>query len=124
MPEPKPGLWEIKISHVGGDGQTHGGVNRQCLDPATMAQGKQTADDYVKANCSKNQTRRTGDSWVNDLVCKSGGSVMTTHTVTAMQGDNSAYHTELSTTYDPPLAGQANSTTTLDGKWIGDCKPT
>jgi len=68
-------------------------------------------------------TQRAGDTWTNDLVCKSGGSVATTHTVTVMAGDG-AYHTSLTTTYDPPLAGSASSTTTVDGKWIGACQPT
>jgi Protein of unknown function (DUF3617) len=123
MPDMKAGLWEIKINHVGGDGQAHGGVTQQCLDSAAMAQAKVTAADYLKANCSKNKTQRAGDTWTNDLVCKSGGSIMTTHTVTAMVGDG-AYHTDLSTTFDPPVAGNANSTTTMDGKWISACKPT
>lgn len=113
------------MSHVGGDGQTHGGVTQQCLDQATMAQGKQTAADYVKANCSKNEIHRAGDIWTTDMVCKTGGSVMTTHSVTNMAGDDSAYHTDLATTFDPPSAGGGASTsTTVDGKWIGACKPT
>jgi hypothetical protein len=123
MPDMKPGLWEVKMTHHGGDGQTHGGVIQQCLDAAAMAQAKLTAASYMKANCSKNETQRAGDTWTNDLVCKSGGSVTTTHTVTAMVGDG-AYHTDLRTTYDPPLAGSANSTTVMDGKWISACKPT
>ncbi len=122
MPDMKPGLWEIKISHVGGNGATHGGTTQQCLDAAAMVQAKQTSADYVKANCSKNATTRAGDTWTNDLVCKSGAGVMTTHTVTAMIGDG-AYHTALSMTEDPPAAGGASSTT-MDGKWIGVCKPT
>ena len=118
----KPGLWEIKMSHTG-NGQTHAGVTQQCLEAGAMAKAKLTGADYLKANCSKNQIARTGDTWTNDLVCKSGGSIMTTHTVTAMVGD-AAYHTDLSTTFDPPVAGDASSTTTMDGKWIGPCKPT
>ena len=123
MPDMKAGLWEIKVNHVGGDGQTHAGVTQQCLDAAQMAQSKVTAADYVKANCSKNETQRAGDTWTNDLVCKSGESVMTTHTVTTMVGDG-AYHTEHTLTVDPAVAGDATSTTTMDGKWIGACKPT
>jgi hypothetical protein len=88
-----------------------------------MAEAKVTAANYVKANCSKNAIQRAGDTWTNDLVCKSGGSVMTTHTVTAMVGDG-AYHTDLETTFDPPMGGNAHTTTTVDGKWIGPCKPT
>jgi hypothetical protein len=122
MPDMKAGLWEIKVNHVSGDGQTHAGVTQQCLDAAQMAQAKVTAADYVKANCSKNETQRAGDTWTNDLVCKSGGAVMTTHTVTAMVGDG-AYHTQHTMTLDPPLAGESSGTTTMDGKWIGACKP-
>lgn len=123
MPDIKPGLWEITMSHTSGAGVGHGGVTQQCLDKATMDQSRKTAADYVKANCSRNETHRDGNTWTNDLACRSGGKSMVTHTVTALAGDG-AYHTELTTTYDPPIAGQATSATTMDGKWIGDCKPT
>jgi hypothetical protein len=122
MPDMKPGLWEIHMNHTSGAGEGHGGVTQQCLELAAMAQAKKTAADYAKANCSKNETQRDGDKWVNNMVCTAGGSTMTTHTVTAMVGDG-AYHTDLTTTYDPPIAGQATSSTTMDGKWISECKP-
>lgn len=123
LPTAKPGLWEIHMSHAGGPGETHAGVTQQCLDPGAIAEGKKTAEDYAKANCSKNVTTGGGGRWVSDLVCKVGSSTMTTHTVTAMASEN-AYHTDLTTTYDPPVAGRATTTTTVDGKWIGACKPT
>lgn len=123
MPDMKPGLWEIHLSHTSGDGPARGGVTQQCLDAGAMAASKKTAADYAKANCSKNQTHGGGGTWVSDLVCKTGGSIMTTHSVTTMTGEN-AYHTDLTTTHDPPIAGRATSTTTMDGKWIGACKPT
>jgi hypothetical protein len=118
MPDMRPGLWEVTIDH--GDGRSHGAVTRQCLDAAAMAQAKLTTADYVKANCSKNVTQHAMDTWTNDLVCKNGGGVTITHTVTALAGDG-GYHASLSTTYDPPLAGSASSATTVDGKWISAC---
>jgi|SRR5579872_1182683 len=121
MPTAKPGLWEINMRHASGAGASQGGVTRQCLDESAITAGKKTAADYIKANCSHNETHGGGGTWVNELVCKTSAGTTTTHTVTTMTGEN-AYHTELTTTYDPPVAGRASSTTTVDGKWIGACQ--
>ena len=45
---------------------------------------------------------------------------MSSHSTTVFS-DN-AYHTELTTTYEPPMPGLARTSTTVDGKWIGACK--
>jgi hypothetical protein len=121
MPSMKPGLWEIHMAHTGREGAARTGVVQQCMNAEDMARAKTTASDYVKANCSKNEISHFGDTWTDILVCKMAGSTMTTRTVTAMNGDV-GYHTELTTAYDPPVAGMANSGTTMDGKWLGACK--
>ena len=125
MPDMKPGLWEIHINHESIAGDVHGGVTQQCMDAKAIAEGKKTGADYAKANCSKNQTTRGGDGrWTSDLVCKVGDSTMTTHSVTTMGGENASYHSDVTVTLDPPVASKATTKTTMDGKWIGACKPT
>lgn len=123
LPEMKPGLWEIRMSHVG-EGGTHAGTVQQCMGADTMAAAKKTAADYAKANCSKNETHGGGGRWVSDMECTLAAHKMVTHSVTTMTGDG-AYHTDLTTTYDPPMpGGGATNTTTVDGKWLSECKPT
>jgi hypothetical protein len=46
---------------------------------------------------------------------------MTTHSVMTFSGDT-AYHTEGSATYDPPMMNMSESKSSIDGKWIGACQ--
>ncbi len=101
----KAGLWEVHLSHSDGGGVVHSGLTQQCMDAATLAPGRKTGADFLKANCSKNETRGGGGRWVSDTSCTTGGSTMTIHSVMTMASDN-AYHTDLTTTYDPPTAGR------------------
>ena len=122
-PPQKPGLWETRMQQSpGGRGGDQPHTLQVCIDPETLAHGKQTADDYAKKNCSKNETHHEGAKWISDMVCKAGKSTMSTHSVTEFSGEN-AYHTQMTMSYDPPLGGRAGSTTTVDGKWLGACKP-
>lgn len=122
-PQQKPGLWETHIQHAGSNkGSDKAGAAQNCLDAAALAQGKKSGEEYAKKNCSKNDTRQEGGKWISDMVCNAGGSTMTTHSVTQFNGEDS-YHTEMTITYDPPEPGQTHTTTTVDGKWLGACKP-
>jgi hypothetical protein len=120
-PQQKPGLWETHLQNTS-DKQGAGkpGIAQNCLDAAAMAHGKQVAEEYTKKNCSKHETRHVGGKWVSDLVCKVGTSTMTTHSVT--DSSDNAYHTVMTTTYDPPMAGRSQTSMTVDGKWLGACK--
>ena len=46
---------------------------------------------------------------------------MTSHSVMTVDGDT-AYKTVVKATYDPPLAGMAESTTTIEGRNVGPCR--
>ena len=122
LPSLKVGMWEIHMAHTTGAGEAHSGVTQQCMSAEAEAEAKKMAADYTKANCSRNETTGGGGRWVTEMVCKTGASTMTTHSVTVLTGED-AYHTEMTTSFDPPLAGSAQNTTTMDGKWIGPCKP-
>ena len=121
-PQPKPGLWEIRMQQAV-DGQAAGkpAIMQRCFIASEYAQSKAKADDFAKKNCSKNETRQEGGKWVNDMVCKVGTGTMTTHSTTAYNGEN-AYHSEMTSTFDPPTPNHSRSITTSDGKWMGACK--
>lgn len=122
LPDMKPGLWQTTLQHSSGSSaMSKPGTTSHCLDAEAMAAAKQTGLDYAKKNCSRNATRRDGGNWVTDMICKLGTTTMTTHSVTMFSGDE-AYHTEMTTTFEPPTAGQAHSRTIVDGKWLGACK--
>ena len=122
-PTMKPGLWEIRMQHAS-DGRVDvkPASLKRCNTASEIAQSRATAADYAKKNCSKNETRQEGGKWVSDMVCKVGASTMTSHSVTDAFGDT-AYHTEMISSMDPPTPGHARSSTTIDGKWLGTCKP-
>jgi hypothetical protein len=121
MPDMKAGLWETRLAHTGGPGTHSSGTTQICLDAAAMAEAKTTAATYMKAHCSGNEITRSGDTWTDVLVCKAGEVTSTTRTVTTMTGDT-AYHTELATSYHPMTPDMPASTTTVDGKYLGPCK--
>ena len=56
-------------------------------------------------------------------ICKIGESKITSHSVMTMQGDT-GYKTEVSATYDPPFMGMKDSTTTVEGKYVGPVQAT
>jgi hypothetical protein len=123
LPVMKPGQWQTTMKRSTGNPQADKPWTMStCLDTKTQAEAKQTAADYAKKNCSKNETRREGDKWVTDMVCSLDGSrKMITHSESTFQGDD-AYHTEMTTTFEPAKAGHAEDHTVVDGKFLGACK--
>jgi hypothetical protein len=124
LPDMKPGLWETSIQHTSsrvGGREPRKGTTTHCLDQKTQAGARQTASDYSKKNCSKNETRQDGATWVTDMVCKvDSKTTMTTHSVTTFAGQE-AYHTEMTTSFEPSVGGRSNGSTIVDGKWMGAC---
>jgi hypothetical protein len=120
-PPTRPGLWEIRMQHaLDGTSVVPPTTMKRCMGASDQARARVTAAEYAKKNCSKNDTREEGSKWVNDLVCKAGAGTMTTHSVTVMTGDT-AYHTETTSTFDPPEPGHTRSVTTVDAKWLAAC---
>jgi hypothetical protein len=114
VPTRKSGLWEMKMS----GGHMQGGMTmQQCVD--------QKSDDIskmqeAKSSCTKNVVRREGDKIVAESVCKVEGTTATTRTVFTGKFD-SAYKAEIRSTYDPPMHGMRESSSTIEAKWLGAC---
>ena len=114
-PQRKSGLWEMKMSGA----QMPGGMTmQQCVD--------QKSDDISKmqepkSNCTKNVVRREGDKIVSESVCKMQGTTATTRAVFTGKFD-SAYKGEIRSTYDPPLHGMRESSSSIEAKWLGPCR--
>ena len=113
-PTRKSGLWEMKMS----GGQMPGGMTiQQCVD--------QKSDDIskmqgAKSRCTKNVVHREGDKIVAESVCRVEGTTATTRTVFTGKFD-SAYKAEIRSTYDPPMHGMRESSSTIEAKWLGAC---
>ena len=117
-PKRKSGLWEIKMSNAAAKGTTM----HQCIDQSTDDLMKNNMAGMEKPSCSKNEMHRDGDKIVSESVCKVGASTATTRAVFNGQFDT-AYKADIKSTYEPPLHGMKESTTVLDAKWLGACKP-
>lgn len=119
MPRRKSGLWEITVSSGGAKG---GQTMQQCIDEKTDDMMKNNMAGTEKQSCSKNEFRREGAKLVTESVCKMSGTTATTRGVFTGQFD-SAYKADIKSTYEPPLHGMKESSSTIDAKWLGACKP-
>jgi hypothetical protein len=117
MPHHKAGLWEIAMS-LGSDSRQ--GNEKVCMDASTEQLMLKAGAGASQKMCSKTDIHSSNSQITVDSVCKIGNSTTTGHSVTTFTGDT-AYHTEVMTHFDPPLANRADSKATMDGKWMGAC---
>jgi hypothetical protein len=118
-PKRKSGLWEMKISSERMKGAR---TVQQCVDQKTDELMTNEMSGNEKPSCSKNQLRKEGDKLVSESVCKANGSTATTRGVFT-GGFDSAYKADLKVTYEPPLHGRREASSTIEAKWLGACKP-
>lgn len=116
----KSGLWEL--SRSAGAQSDAKRVTTMCLDESVQAQMREFGLGMAKELCSKSDRRFEGNRLIIDAVCKLGETTMTTHSVMTF-ASNTAYHTDGSATYDPPMMNMTDTKSSIDGKWVGDCKP-
>ncbi len=119
LPTRKAGLWELKMLRAGSNAPEV--TMQHCTDEATDKQMTANFSPMAKQNCSKNDTAQTATGYVTDSVCSFGGSTTSSHA--EITGDfNSAYAMKVTSTSDKPPAGMpADSTVTLQAKWLGAC---
>jgi hypothetical protein len=118
LPAQKPGLWQTAMT-----GEKIPGGSRSystCLDVASLAEAKATADAHLKNDCSKNDVRKEGSKWIAESSCTLSGMHVVGHTETTFNGDD-AFHTEVTSSYDSPKHGKTTSTMSIDSKYLGDC---
>jgi len=114
-PKRKSGLWEMKISSSQApDAQTM----RQCIDQSTDDMMRKEQESRM--SCSKKDMRREGDRIVGDSVCTVEGTTVSTHTVITGNFDTN-YRADVKSTFNPPLHGMRESSSVVEGKWLGAC---
>ena len=118
LPKRKSGLWEIKTSSPNIRDEAR--RIELCVDQKADDLTGQAAAD-AKKMCSKMDTHREGGRLTMDSVCKLAGTTATTRSVITGNFDSS-YRVETSSTYEPPLSGMAQSSATIDARWLGPCK--
>ncbi len=118
-PKRKSGLWEITVSSAQMKG-AH--AMQQCIDQKSDDLMKQDRPGMEKMSCSKNEMRKEGDKIIGESVCKMDSSTVTTRSVITGRFD-SAYKADIKSTYEPPMHGMRESSSVVDAKWLGPCKP-
>jgi hypothetical protein len=118
FPTMKPGLWESSISREGMPQKMTG--TRMCMDAATQKEMMDMGMGTMKTMCAKNDIRREGNKVYGSAECKFGDATMKSSSVTTFSGDTS-YHTEVKSSYDPPMQGMPTGNAVIDAKWSGAC---
>ena len=118
FPAMKAGLWESTMSRAGMPQKA--GTTKMCMDAVVQKEMMDMGMGSMKSMCSKNDIRRDGNKVYGAAECKFGDSTMKSSSVTTFTGDT-AYHTEVKSTYDPPMQGMPAGTTVVDAKWAGAC---
>jgi len=118
-PKRKSGLWEITVSSA----QMKGGhTMQQCIDQKSDDLMKQDRPGMEKMSCSKNEMRKEGDKIIGESVCKMSDTTVSTRSVITGRFD-SAYKADIKSTYEPPMHGMRESSSVVEAKWLGPCKP-
>lgn len=119
LPMRKPGLWEIKMQ---APGMPQAMLSQHCVDEKTDNLLQQQGQAQARQQCSKNSMRREGDKIIVESVCKIDATTATTKAI--FSGDFSrSYRGEINTRFSPPMHGMKSSQQTLEGTWLGACKP-
>jgi hypothetical protein len=121
-PKRKSGLWELKrTSSLSRDEMR---VFQVCVDQASDDALRQLGEG-MRGECKSDKVQRTSDKIVVDSVCTFGNvNVKTAKTHAVVTGNfDSAYKIEGKSTFDPPIQGKSESTSLVEAKWTGACKP-
>jgi hypothetical protein len=121
MPLRKAGLWEMKIAKAGSVLPEM--TMQHCTDETTDKEMSTTFSPMAKEACSRRDIAKTATGYVSDSVCSVGGVTMTSHS--DVTGDfNSAYSIKSTAHSDKgPNGVPRDITTTIEAKWLGECKP-
>jgi len=118
IPFRKSGLWDIEIINNDDPAITM----QQCVDAAseqeTADMSKRMSDDM----CTKNETRKEGDTYISEADCTMGNRRSLTTTVTT--GDfNSHYESIVTVQSASANSDKPDTKIILRAKWISECGP-
>jgi len=121
MPVRKAGLWEMKIVRTGSPLPEM--TMQHCTDAATDRDMNTGIAPAAKDVCSKNDLQKTATGYVADSACSIAGASITSHS--DITGDFNSTYTVKTTSHTEhgPTALPRDSTTTIEAKWLGACKP-
>ena len=121
LPVRKAGLWEMKVVRAGSPVPDM--TMQHCTDETTDKMMSDTVSPMGKETCSKQDIQKTATGYVSDSVCGVAGMSITSHA--EITGDFNSGYTVKSTSHSErgPAGVPRDSTTTIEAKWLGACKP-
>ena len=121
LPVRKAGLWEMKVVRAGSPVPDM--TMQHCTDETTDKMMSDTVSPVGKEMCSKQDIQKTATGYVSDSVCGVAGMSITSHA--EIIGDFNSGYTVKSTSHSErgPAGVPRDSTTTIEAKWLGACKP-
>jgi len=121
LPTRKPGLWEMKMGMAGSP--TPQMTMQHCTDETTDKLLNDQVSPLAKQACAKQDLKKTATGYISDSVCAVGGASITSHA--EIVGDFSSAYTVHSTSHSDkgPGGKPLDTTTTIEAKWLGACKP-
>jgi len=121
FPKLKAGLWQVNMTSGKADGHP-ARVSTLCLDDTVQREMYKMSTGMAAGMCAKHELKVAGNKVTTIANCDLGITKMQSLAVMTLTG-NTAYHTEARATFEPPLNGARESTTLIDGKYVGACKP-
>jgi hypothetical protein len=121
FPKLKAGLWEVNMTSGKREGQPPK-LTTMCLDDSVQREMYRVSTGMMSGMCTKHEIKVAGNKVTTIANCDLGITKMQSQAVMTLTG-NTTYHTEARATFDPPLNGAKESTTIIDGKHVGACKP-
>ena len=120
LPVRKAGLWEMKVLRTGSPVPDM--TMQHCTDATTDKQ-MSTSFSPSKDICSKQDIQKTATGYVSDSICGVAGMTITSHA--EITGDFNSAYTVKSTSHSErgPSSVPRDSTTMIEAKWLGACKP-
>ena len=119
FPKLKPGLWEMTMTTGKRDAPR---LTTICLDDSVQREMYKMSMGMMAGMCSKHEIKVAGNKVTTIANCDLGIAKMQSQAVMTLSG-NTSYHTEARATFDPPLNGAKESTSIIDGKHVGACRP-
>ena len=121
LPVRKAGLWEMKVVRSGSPVPDM--TMQHCTDETTDKMMSDTVSPMGKEMCSKQDIQKTATGYVSDSVCGVAGMSITSHA--EITGDFNSGYTVKSISHSErgPSGVPRDSTTTIEAKWLGACKP-
>jgi hypothetical protein len=97
---------------------------QHCTDENVDKEMNNNISPMAKQVCAKQDIQKTATGYVSDSVCNVAGITTTSHA--EIIGDFSSAYTVKSTSHiqgGPAGAAGRDTTTTIEAKWVGACKP-